>query len=55
MFRTEEFSAWDEDGLPTKDKEGADVPKSKTKKFKKEWEKQKKLHEEYLKGLGGAS
>ncbi|PSN74534.1 hypothetical protein BS50DRAFT_478394 [Corynespora cassiicola Philippines] len=54
MYRTEEYSAWDEDGLPTKDKEGADVPKSKTKKLKKEWEKQKKLHEEYLKGVGSA-
>ena len=54
MYRTEEYSAWDEDGLPTKDKEGADVPKSKTKKLKKEWEKQKKLHEEYLKGAGSA-
>ncbi|PVI04290.1 hypothetical protein DM02DRAFT_611552 [Periconia macrospinosa] len=54
MFRTEEYSAWDEDGLPIKDKEGADLPKSKTKKFKKEWEKQKKLHEEYLKGVGAS-
>lgn len=54
MFRTEEFSAWDDDGLPTKDKDGADVPKSKTKKFKKEWERQKKLHEEYLKGVGAS-
>jgi cysteinyl-tRNA synthetase len=55
MFRTEEFSAWDEEGLPIKDREGADVPKSKLKKFRKEWEKQKKLHEEYLKGLGPSS
>lgn len=54
MFRTEEYSAWDDDGLPTKDKEGADVAKGRTKKMKKEWEKQKKLHEEYLKGLGGS-
>ena len=50
MFRTAEFSAWDEDGLPTKDKDGVDVPKSRGKKLKKEWERQKKLHEEYLKG-----
>jgi len=50
MFRTEEFSAWDEDGLPTKDAKGEDVPKSRGKKLRKEWEKQKKLHEEYLKG-----
>ncbi|KAF2734332.1 hypothetical protein EJ04DRAFT_493667 [Polyplosphaeria fusca] len=54
MFRTEEFSAWDGDGLPTKDRSGEDVPKSKSKKMKKEWEKQKKLHDEFLKGLGGS-
>jgi cysteinyl-tRNA synthetase len=54
MFRTEEYSAWDDEGLPTKDKEGVDVPKSKTKKMKKEWEKQKKLHEEHLKGVGSS-
>ncbi|RAR00471.1 cysteinyl-trna synthetase [Stemphylium lycopersici] len=49
MFRTEEYSAWDEEGLPTKDKDGADVPKGRTKKLKKEWEKQKKLFEEHSK------
>jgi cysteinyl-tRNA synthetase len=54
MFRTEEYSAWDEDGMPTKDKEGADVAKGRTKKLKKEWEKQKKLHEEFLKGVGAS-
>jgi cysteinyl-tRNA synthetase len=54
MFRTEEYSAWDEDGLPTKDKEGADVAKGKTKKLRKEWEKQKKLYEEHLKGAGAS-
>ena len=52
MFKTTEFSSWNEDGLPTKDAAGADVPKSRTKKLLKEWEKQKKLHEEYLKGVG---
>lgn len=54
LFKTDEYSAWDADGLPTKDKAGADVPKSKTKKMKKEWEKQKKLHEEYLAGVGSS-
>jgi cysteinyl-tRNA synthetase len=49
MFRTEEYSAWDEEGLPTKDKDGADVAKGRVKKLKKEWEKQKKLYEEHLK------
>lgn len=44
MFRanTEEFSAWDDKGLPTKDKEGLDLPKSKAKKLSKEWDAQKK-------------
>jgi cysteinyl-tRNA synthetase len=55
MFKTEEYSAWDADGLPTKDKDGADVPKTKTKKLTKEWQKQKKLHEEYLKGIGSSA
>ncbi|KAF2646882.1 hypothetical protein P280DRAFT_465034 [Massarina eburnea CBS 473.64] len=52
MFRTEEFSAWDDDGLPVKDRDGVDVAKSKAKKFRKEWERQKKLHDEFLKGGG---
>lgn len=54
MFKTEEYSAWDEDGLPTKDKDGADVAKGRSKKLRKEWEKQKKLHEEYLNGRGSS-
>ncbi len=48
MFRGDEkWSAWDEEGLPTKTKEGEDVPKSALKKLKKEWEKQKKVHEDW--------
>jgi len=47
MFRDERFSAWDEDGLPTKTKDGEDVPKSALKKMKKDWERQKKAHEEW--------
>jgi cysteinyl-tRNA synthetase len=49
MFKTEEYSAWDEEGLPSKDKDGADVAKGRVKKLRKEWEKQKKLYEEHLK------
>lgn len=45
MFRTEEYSAWDEDGLPTRDRDGGEVPKSKGKKLRKEWERQQRLHE----------
>ena len=52
MFRTEEYSAWDEDGVPVKDKEGVDVAKGRVKKLRKEWEKQKKLFDEYSAGVG---
>jgi cysteinyl-tRNA synthetase len=48
MFRTEEFSAWDEDGLPTKMANGDEVAKSKSKKLRKDWERQKKAHEAWL-------
>ena len=37
------YSAWDEEGLPTKDAAGEPLTKSAGKKVKKEWEKQKKL------------
>lgn len=47
MFRDERFSAWDDEGMPTKTKEGEDVPKSALKKLKKEWDRQKKAHEEW--------
>ena len=45
LFRGErgaEFSAWDEQGVPTKTKEGEDLPKSRAKKVAKEWDMQKK-------------
>lgn len=45
MFRLPEFSAWDDDGLPTKDREGEEITKSRRKKLQKDWERQKKLHE----------
>ncbi len=48
MFRSPEFSAWDDDGLPTKDKEGEEVTKSRRKKLQKDWERQKKLHEAWM-------
>ncbi|QIX01540.1 hypothetical protein AMS68_007057 [Peltaster fructicola] len=48
MFRTSEYAEWDSDGLPVKDAEGKEVAKSKSKKLKKDWERQKKLHEAYL-------
>ncbi|GAA5977435.1 hypothetical protein JCM10908_004979 [Rhodotorula pacifica] len=47
--RTAEYSAWDDQGLPTKDQNGEDLPKTRLKKLKKEWDMQKKLHDEFLK------
>jgi len=52
IFRTEAYSAWDDEGLPTKDAEGSELPKARTKKLKKEWAQQKKLHEEWLASQG---
>ncbi|KAB8360560.1 hypothetical protein FH972_024300 [Carpinus fangiana] len=49
MFRTAEYSAWDDKGIPTKDAKGENVAKSKGKKLNKEWIAQSKLHEEWLK------
>ncbi|WPH03873.1 Hypothetical protein R9X50_00675600 [Acrodontium crateriforme] len=48
MFKTAEFSDWDADGLPTKDAQGNEVAKSRSKKLKKDWERQKKAHEAWL-------
>jgi len=42
------YSAFDEQGIPTLDGQGQELPKSRIKKLKKEWEAQKKLHTEYL-------
>ncbi|KAJ1675449.1 cysteinyl-tRNA synthetase, partial [Spiromyces aspiralis] len=52
MFKTEgrrkEFSEWDDNGFPTKDKDGKDLSKSKRKNLEKELAKQRELHKEYL-------
>ncbi|PQE21779.1 hypothetical protein CJF30_00010990 [Rutstroemia sp. NJR-2017a BBW] len=47
MYKDDRFSEWDAEGLPTKTKDGKDVPKSALKKLKKDWEKQKKAHEDW--------
>ncbi|TAQ90993.1 hypothetical protein B7494_g725 [Chlorociboria aeruginascens] len=47
MFKTDEFSEWDENGVPTKLKGGADVPKSRRKKLEKDWKAQKVAHEKW--------
>ncbi|KAJ2902211.1 hypothetical protein MKZ38_000945 [Zalerion maritima] len=55
MFKADDrFSAWDGEGMPTKMKDGSDMPKSQMKKLKKEWDRQKKLHDEYNGKFGGA-
>ncbi|KAJ2478556.1 cysteinyl-tRNA synthetase, partial [Coemansia sp. RSA 2320] len=55
MYRTAEmaklYSAWGDDGLPTKDEAGEDIAKSKLKKLAKDQSAQAKLHDEYLKSL----
>ncbi|KAK6383134.1 hypothetical protein LTR65_010417 [Meristemomyces frigidus] len=48
LFRTSEYSAWDAEGMPTHDVEGKEVAKSRTKKLRKEWERQRKAHEGWL-------
>lgn len=53
MFKGDErYGAWDEQGMPTKMKDGSDVPKSQLKSLKKMWDKQKKAHDD-LKAKGG--
>ncbi|KAI8988022.1 cysteinyl-tRNA synthetase [Mycotypha africana] len=47
----EEFSKFDENGFPTHTKDGEEVTKSRKKKLQKEYDMQKKLHEEYLKEM----
>ncbi|OQE39853.1 hypothetical protein PENCOP_c006G03006 [Penicillium coprophilum] len=48
MFRTNEYSAWDDEGLPTRDIAGEEITKSRAKKLRKDWERQKKAHEAWL-------
>ena len=42
------FSAWDEKGIPTLDDKGEALAKKRRKNLEKEYERQVKLHEEYL-------
>ncbi|KAK2744799.1 hypothetical protein FQN55_006555 [Onygenales sp. PD_40] len=53
MFRTNEYSAWDEDGLPIRDAAGEEITKSRSKKLRKDWERQKKAHEAWLSSSKG--
>ncbi|OZJ02371.1 hypothetical protein BZG36_04436 [Bifiguratus adelaidae] len=47
MFRTDEYTQWDENGIPTHDMAGEEVAKSRRKKLQKEWDMQNRLHQEY--------
>jgi cysteinyl-tRNA synthetase len=42
------YGSWDEKGLPLTDAEGVELTKSRAKKLQKEWEQQKKAHDEWL-------
>ncbi|KAI0201057.1 cysteinyl-tRNA synthetase [Astrocystis sublimbata] len=56
MFRGDEkYSEWDGEGMPTKLKDGNEVPKTALKKLRKEWERQKKVHGEWVAKFGGSS
>ncbi|KAK4985704.1 cysteinyl-tRNA synthetase [Elasticomyces elasticus] len=54
MFKTKEFSEWDEKGFPLKDAEGKEIAKSRAKKLKKEMENQEKLHARWKESTAGA-
>jgi cysteinyl-tRNA synthetase len=54
MFRTNEFTQWDESGVPTHDEQGQELAKSRRKKLQKDWERQMKLHDEWLKKKSAA-
>jgi cysteinyl-tRNA synthetase len=47
VFQTAEFVEWDEHGVPVKDG-NVEIPKSRRKKLTKDWERQKKMHEQWL-------
>eukprot|EP00835_Amoeboradix_gromovi_P001395 NODE_62_length_25126_cov_0.447277.p13 type:complete len:108 gc:universal NODE_62_length_25126_cov_0.447277:11348-11025(-) len=49
--RRNEFSKWDENGMPTHDNNGDELSASKLKKLKKEYDGQSKLHTKYLEHL----
>ncbi|KAI9142093.1 tRNA synthetases class I (C) catalytic domain-containing protein [Paraphysoderma sedebokerense] len=51
MKQVDEYSKWDENGLPTHDKGGEELSKGKSKKVQKEWGVLMKLWEDYQKEL----
>ncbi|KAJ8406500.1 hypothetical protein AAFF_G00300740 [Aldrovandia affinis] len=57
MFRAEadRYSSFDETGFPTHDAEGKEISKGQTKKLRKLYEAQEKLHKEYLEATQNGS
>lgn len=56
MYRSDDrYGEFDADGVPTRMKDGSEVTKSALKKLRKDWEKQKKANDEYVKKQGGAA
>ena len=58
MFRpphSDEYGAWDGDGMPTTLKDGTPLAATRIKRLKKEWETQRKAHEKYLLAAKGSS
>ena len=49
LFKTSEFSEWDDMEFPIKDSAGEHITKSQAKKLRKDLERQKKLHDGWLK------
>lgn len=49
LFRnSDEYSEWDECGIPTLDAKGMPISKNKRKKLVKDWEEQKRVYKEWL-------
>jgi len=44
-----EYGSWNDEGVPLTDGQGVELSKSKAKNLRKEWDVQKKLHEEWKK------
>lgn len=42
------YARWDERGVPVADGEGKELSKNAAKNVKKEWDRQKKLHDEWV-------
>lgn len=47
MFKTQDYSQWDANGLPTHDKDGKELTKSQGKKMAKLMEAQRKKYEKW--------